>query len=142
MAGTGTSPPHFFPRPLAGRSAPKAGAPAPAGANGVQPRSRSLVPFSGARSRPLPPLAALPSPFLPPLLGFHPLPTPSLRELSGHPLAVHLVPLCAFLPRFPGEEGVGGELGRRLLLRGAPGQSDSPEGAGGGCVGESRGAAL
>lgn len=93
-----------------GRSNPEAGRTRSAPRSGVQPRPQRLVPFSGARSRPLP-LAAHPFPFLPLLLRFllHPTPPPSLGELAGHPLAVHLVPLCAFplpLPR-------GGSSGER-----------------------------
>lgn len=38
-------------------------------------------------------------------------PTPSLRELVGHPLAVHLVPLCAFPLPLPGGGSGGGRAG-------------------------------
>lgn len=69
------------------------GAPAPGNWDAAaSPKTRALC---GARSRPLP-LAARPFPFLPLLLRFHPHPSPSLRELAGHPPAVHLVP---FTPR-------------------------------------------
>lgn len=80
----------------------------------MQPRPRRLVPFAGARS-PLP-LAARPFPFLPPLLRFHP--HPSLRELAGHPPAVHLVPLRAFpLPLSLGRR-TGGRTGTSISAAG------------------------
>lgn len=117
-----------------GRSDPEAGRTRSAPGTGVQPRPRRLVPFAGARSRPLPRSSSFPLPSAPFSFPPHPTPphpTPSLRELAGQPLAVHLVPLCAFpLSLLRGGSGGGGgggggaELGRRFLLRANP----QPEG--------------
>lgn len=106
------------------------GAPAPGSWDAAaSPKTRVLC---GARSRPLP-LAARPFPFLPLLLRFHPHPSPSLRELAGHPPAVHLVPFTPRVKEWGANWDVdlccwrvpcqGGLLGRRwrLILHGSRG---------------------
>lgn len=63
-------------------------------------QERAVVPFL---------LQLIPSPPFRPF--FVSTPTPSLRELAGHPLAVHLVPLCAFPLPLPDGGSGGGRAG-------------------------------
>lgn len=73
----------------------------------ASPKTRALC--WCALSSPSSCLSSFPLPSAP--FSFPPHPNPSLRELAGHPPAVHLVPLCAFPLPLPRGVGSGGQLG-------------------------------